>query len=88
MEKRNKLPKDDIDLRYRDLEPGLQLRIRRTVTLGGLWFGLILLTAGAFVLSKPSMDQAREKRIQQPDYKPPITLRKRAQKALEESNKQ
>ena len=49
--------------RFQDLEPTLQLRIRRTVITCGVWMGLVLASAGVFLLCKPLMDRRREERI-------------------------
>lgn len=50
------------DQRYRDLDPDLRLRIRRVSIISGVWFGLILLGAFAFKLSRPYLDKRREER--------------------------
>lgn len=49
--------------RFQDLDPTLQLRIRRTLITCGVWFGLVIASAGLFVLSKPHMDRRREERL-------------------------
>lgn len=48
--------------RYQDLDPDLRLRIRRVGIISGVWFGLILLGAVAFNLSRPYLDKRREER--------------------------
>lgn len=50
------------DQRYRDLDPDLRLRIRRVGIISGVWFGLILLGAVSFNLSRPYLDKRREER--------------------------
>ena len=55
------------------LDPALRLRIRRTLIVSGVWFGIVLVTAGIFVASKPYLDKNREKRLAQPGYKPKVT---------------
>ena len=59
--------------KFEDLDPVLKLRIRRTLLLSGAWFGLILVSAGVFVASKPYLDRKREERLKQPGYKPRAT---------------
>ena len=49
--------------RFQDLEASLQLRIRRTLITCGVWFGLVVLSAGLFVMSKPYLDRRREERL-------------------------
>ena len=60
------VPRDHVkmagDKRYHDLEPELRLRIRRVGIISGVWFGLILLGAIAFNLSRPYLDKRREER--------------------------
>lgn len=48
---------------FQDLDPALQLRIRRTLITCGVWFGLVIASAGLFVLAKPHMDRRREERL-------------------------
>lgn len=57
-------------LEFESLSPSLQLRIRRTYLICGVWFGFIILSAAGFVLSKPYLDKRRLERMKQPDYKP------------------
>lgn len=47
------------------MEPSLQLRIKRTLIISGVWFSLVLAGAGLFVLSKPYLDRRREERLRQ-----------------------
>lgn len=49
--------------RYQDLDPALQLRIRRTLITCGVWFALVISSAGLFVLSKPYIDRRRLGRL-------------------------
>ena len=56
-------PAGQVTTRFRDLEPSLQLRIRRTLIACGVWFGFVLASAGLFVLAKPYMDRRREERV-------------------------
>lgn len=49
--------------KYQDLDPALQLRIRRTLITCGVWFTLVISSAGLFVLSKPLMDRRRLERM-------------------------
>ena len=46
-----------------NLDPELRLRIRRVSIIAGVWFGFILLSAGAFLVSRPYLDRRREQRI-------------------------
>ena len=55
------------------LDPALRLRIRRTLIVSGVWFGIVLVTAGIFVASKPYLDKKREERLAQPGYIPKVT---------------
>ena len=57
--------------RYQDLDPELRLRIRRVGIISGVWFGLILLGAVAFNLSRPYLDKRREER--EKIYGPAVT---------------
>ena len=59
---KNAAPSSAITM-FQDLEPTLQLRIRRTLITCGVWFGLVLASAGLFVLAKPHMDRRREARL-------------------------
>lgn len=59
--------------RYRDLEPSLQLRIRRVCIVSGVWFGLLLAGTFVFLASKPYLDKLREESKKKPGYKPPVT---------------
>ena len=56
-----------------NLDPALRARIRRTITVSSIWFGLIIVSAGVFVISKPYIDKKREERLKQPGYKPLVT---------------
>ena len=63
--------------RYRDLDPDLRLRIRRVGIISGVWFGLILLGAVTFNLSRPYLDKRREERER--IYGPAVTPKTRPQ---------
>lgn len=52
------------------LDLALRLRIRKTLIISGVWFGLVLVSAGIFVASKPYLDKKREERQAQPGYIP------------------
>lgn len=58
---------------FQNLDPALKLRIRRTLLLSGVWFGLVLVSAGVFVASKPYLDRKRKEKLKQPGYKPRAT---------------
>ena len=60
---------------FRNLDPALQERIRRTFKICGVWFGFILLGAVAFVASKPYLDRKREEREKQPGFIRPYTIK-------------
>ena len=55
------------------LDPAHRLRIRRTLIVGGVWFGAIIISAGIFVLSRPYLDKKRKEREAQPGYVPKVT---------------
>lgn len=59
--------------RFRDLDPSLQLRIRRVCIVSGVWFGLLLAGAVVFIASKPYLDKLREESKKKPGYKPLVT---------------
>jgi hypothetical protein len=46
-----------------ELDPELRLRIRRVTIISGVWLGFIILSAGAFLVSRPYLDKRREQRI-------------------------
>ena len=55
---------------FESLDPALQLRIRRTLKIAGVWFGGVILSAGLFILAKPFINRRRLERMKQPGYKP------------------
>ncbi len=55
------------------LDPAVQNRIRRTLKIAGVWFGLVLVSAGVAVLCKPYLDKRRRAREQQPDFVRTVT---------------
>lgn len=55
---------------FESLDPALQLRIRRTLKIAGVWFAGVILSAAAFVLAKPYIKKRRLERMKQPGYKP------------------
>lgn len=59
--------------RYQDLDLAAQQRIRRVLKISGVWAGFLLLTAGAFIASKPFLDRKREEREKTPGYVPLVT---------------
>lgn len=62
---------------FESLDPALQLRIKRTLKIGGIWFGGVILSAIAFIIAKPYINKKRLERMKQPGYKPPATLKPR-----------
>ena len=76
--------------RYRDLDPDLRLRIRRVGIISGVWFGLILLGAVTFNLSRPYLDKRREERekIHGPSVVPKVRPHPRASAKEDASKKQ
>lgn len=58
-----------------ELEPSLQLRIRRVCIISGVWLGLLLAGSAIFLSSKPYLDRLREKSEAMPGYKPLVTRR-------------
>lgn len=54
----------------KQLEPSLQLRIRRTLWIAGVWGGLVLLGGISLALAKPYLTKKRLERMKQPGYKP------------------
>ena len=63
--------------RFRDLEPSLQLRIRRVCIVSGVWLGVLVAGAVVFIASKPYLDKLREESKKQPGYKPQVTRKVR-----------
>lgn len=55
------------------LDPAVRLRIRRTLIISGVWFGIVLVSAGILVASKPYLNKKREERLAQPGYVPKVT---------------
>jgi len=47
---------------YRELEEPLKRRIRICLIVAGGWFGLLMLGAGSFLLTKPLLDKRRKDR--------------------------
>lgn len=62
---------------FESLDPALQKRIKRTLRISGVWFGLVVLGAGVFVACKPYLDKKRLERESQPGYQPKVTLKER-----------
>ena len=55
---------------FESLDPALQLRIRRTLKIAGVWFTGVILSAAAFLIAKPYIKKKRLERMKQPGYKP------------------
>ena len=62
--------------RFDRLDPALQTRIRRSLIISSVWFGMIVASAGVFMLSKTYIDRRREERRKQLNYKPLVTVPK------------
>lgn len=60
---------------FESLDPALQLRIKRTLKIAGVWGSLVLVSGVLFFLSKPYLYKKRLERMKQPGYKPSVTLR-------------
>lgn len=60
---------------FERLDPALQLRIRRTLKIAGVWFAGVIVSAGLFVLAKPFINKRRLERMKEPGYKPSAVLR-------------
>ncbi len=54
----------------KQLEPSLQIRVRRTLWIAGVWGGLVLLGGISLALAKPYLTKKRLERMKQPGYKP------------------
>ncbi len=61
---------------FKQLDPALQKRIRRTLKIAGWWFGLVVVSAGVAVAAKPYLDRQRREREKQPDFVPVVTPRR------------
>ena len=55
--------------RFDQLDPALKRRIRRSLVISSVWFGMVVVSAGVFVLSKPYLDHKREARKKHLEYK-------------------
>lgn len=60
---------------FERLDSALQLRIRRTLQIAGVWFAGVILSAGIFVIAKPFINKRRLERMKEPGYKPSAVLR-------------
>lgn len=55
---------------FEALDPAVQLRIKQTLRVAGIWCGGVLVSAFIFILAKPYINKRRLERLKQPGYKP------------------